>query len=207
MRWSVTDAMIGVICPSRFEYRALDHRKIFGKHAACAVSGMGKVRASYACSELLRRAPGIKAILLIGFAGALTDNLEIGAVVEPFTFIEQDYNAEPFERFPNLIKKKHAARLLKGSREAVMLTQDKFLKENPYRGGPYEKKYKTLACDMESYAVAHFCQEMKIKYTVAKIISDRADHSADHDFLKSCRELSPKLNHITWELVNRLRQA
>ena len=206
MRWSVIDAMIGVICPSRFEYRALDHRKMFGKQAMCMVSGMGKIRAAYACSELLRRAPKIKAILLIGFAGALTDNLEIGAVVEPFTFIEQDYNAEPFETFPNLIKKKHAARLLKDSRDAVMLTQDKFLKENPYRGGPYEKKYKTLACDMESYAVAHFGHEARIRFSVVKLISDIADKNADHDFLKACRRLSPKLNRTVLASIEALRK-
>ena len=41
--------------------------------------------------------PHLKSIFLVGFAGALTPSLKIGDVVEPSTFIEQDYNAEPLE--------------------------------------------------------------------------------------------------------------
>ena len=82
-----------------------------------------------------------------------------------------------------------------------MLTQDRFLKENPYRGGPYAKKYKTLACDMESYAVAYFCKEARLRFASLKLISDSADHAADHDFLKACRDLSPKLNRVVLQAV------
>ena len=136
---------------------------------------------------------------MIGFAGSLSKGLEIGDVVEPALFIEQDYNAEPFEKFPNRIRRK-GKRLLTESVDGVMLTQDKFLKENPYLHSS-QKGFKNLACDMESYAVVHFCEKRNIRYAVAKIISDRADSTADHDFLKACRELSPKLNRITLELA------
>lgn len=162
---------------------------------------MGKLRALYACANLVRQNPKLKSILLIGFAGGLTSHLKIGDVIEPTTFIEQDYNAEPLEKFPNMLVRKGAKRFLGESRDAVMLTQDRFLKSNPYKHTPYEKKFKAIACDMESYAVAFFCEKLKMKYAVVKIISDCADESADHDFLKACRELSPKLNRLTLELV------
>ncbi len=142
---------------------------------------------------------------LIGFAGALTPDLKVGDIIEPDQFIEQDYNAEPFEKFPNIIKR-NQKKLLRDSLDAVMLTQDKFLKENPYKDGPYAKKYKRLACDMESYAVAHFCEMARVNYHVVKLISDSADESADHDFLKACRELSPRLNSLVLESIQKIHE-
>ena len=164
---------------------------------------MGKVRVLYACADLVRKYPKLRAIALIGFAGALTPNLKIGDVIEPNVFIEQDYNAEPFEKFPHILRRKHP-RWLKGSSDAVMLTQDKFLKDNPLKGGADEKKFKKVVCDMESYAMAYFCAQSKLRYAIAKIVSDCADDTADHDFLKACVALSPKLNQITLQLLDKL---
>lgn len=195
--------MIGVICPSSFEYKALDRKFIQKKNGVIFLSGMGKVRVLCACADLVRKYPELRAIALIGFAGALTPNLKIGDVVEPNVFIEQDYNAEPLEKFPHILRRKHS-RWLKGSSDAVMLTQDKFLKDNPLKGGADEKKFKKVVCDMESYAAAYFCERQKIRYAVVKIISDCADDSADHDFLKACRGLSLKLNDVTLKLICKL---
>jgi len=199
--------VIGIICPSQFEYEALDRKTLQEKHVALVTSGMGKLRASHACFMLREEHPDLEAILLIGFAGALTPNLKIGDVIEPNTFIEQDYNAEPLEKFPNQIQKARPTQLLPESRDAVMLTQDKFLKENPYRDGPYAEKFKHLACDMESYAVAFFCRVAQIDCAVVKLISDCADETADHDFLKACQELSPKLNRVVLQAVDAIRDS
>ncbi len=194
--------MIGVICPSIFEYKALSRVKFPKKNVTLVKSGMGKVRALDAC-HVLARQRRLEAILLVGFAGSLTDSLKIGDVIEPNVFIEQDYNAEPFEKFPNRIEKK--GKLLAESHQAAMLTQDRFLTENPYRGTAYEKRYKKLACDMESYAVAYFCRLYRVRYSVVKLISDTADPQADHDFLKACRQLSPKLNRVVSQAVSAIK--
>jgi adenosylhomocysteine nucleosidase len=196
--------MIGVICPSQFEYRALDRKKLSRQGTVLICPGMGKVRTVIGCAKLLKDYPKLRFILLIGFAGGLTKNLQIGDVVEPRTFIEQDYNAEPFEKFPNKIRRKNARAYFKGSKNAVMLTQDRFLTSNPYQDGPYAKKYKTLTCDMESYAVAQFCKNFKLDYAVIKLISDVADENADHDFLKACRKLAPKLNRVVLKAIKSL---
>lgn len=187
--------MLGIICPSAFEFKALDRKKLASLGAAFVVSGMGKVRAATACAELQMKHRDLKSILLIGFAGGLTADLSTGDVIEPSVFVEQDYNAEPFEKFPNILRQSPRP-LLAESRPAVMLTQDRFLKDNPYKGSALEKKFKTLACDMESYAVAYYCRKRRLRCAVVKIISDQADGTADHDFLKACRELSPKLNEV-----------
>lgn len=196
--------VIGVICPSVFEYRALDRAALQRRGAEVVQSGMGKLRAMHACAKLHHRHPSLRHILLVGFAGGLTAHLSIGAVVEPFLFIEQDYFAEPFEKFPNQIRRPHFKKLLSESIKAVMLTQDRFLKDNPYRRGPYAKKFKTIACDMESYAVAYYCKESAIPYSVIKLISDLANRAADHDFLKACRVLAPRLNQTVLNAVEKV---
>ncbi len=187
--------MIGVICPSTFEYDVLHHSHIEDTGVKLIHSGMGKLRAAWACHELFSRDKA-EGVLLIGFAGGLTRDLSIGDVVEPHTFIEQDYFAEPFEKFPNKVVSVHGP-LVDGSVKATMLTQDRFLTENPYK----DSAVGPTACDMESYAVAHFCQKSGRRYHVVKLISDVADENADHDFLKACRELSPKLNRIVKESI------
>lgn len=195
--------MIGVLCPSRFEYRFLD-RVGFGRRAALVCGGMGKVRTAVACHGLLTTRPKVNGLLLIGFAGGLTASLRVGDVIEPSVFIEQDYNAEPFERFPNTLRKRNGKKLLTHSLDAAMLTQDRFLTENPYKNGPYAKKHPRLACDMESYAFAYFCERAKVPYSVVKLVSDSADENADHDFLTACRRLAPALSAAAGEAVEKL---
>src|SRR5437660_889165 len=125
--------MVGVLCPSAFEYKMLDRVRLRRAGAAIEVSGMGKVRSILGALRLCEKNPGMQSILLIGYAGGLTAGLSIGDVIEPDIFIEQDYFAEPFEKFPNRIKIS-ARRLIAGSHRVTMLTQDRFLTENPYKG-------------------------------------------------------------------------
>ncbi len=139
----------------------------------------------------------------MGFAGGLTPDLKVGDLVEPTLFIEHDYDARPFERYPNLIKKSDSR-----TPHVAMLTQDRFLKENPYKKGQvFLGKIKSLACDMESYAVAYFCEHSKIRYSVVKLISDVADKNADHDFLKACRALAPKLRTTVLEALGTMQST
>ena len=196
--------MTGVLCPSIFEYRSLDIPRLKKAGAVVVLSGMGKLRAMYACAELKRRNKGLRHILLIGFAGGLTDNLKVGDVTQPSLFIEQDYFAEPFEKFPNQIRQERSKKILPGAEDVVMLTQDRFLTENPYQKGPYAKKFKKIACDMESYAVAYYGQRSGVPYHVIKLISDSADKNAEHDFLTACKRLAPKLNETVLDAVRSL---
>ncbi len=185
--------MVGIICPSEFEYKVLRHDHLSKRKVALIKSGMGKLKSLYGCHKLASEHK-LRHILLVGFAGALTSSLKVGDIIEPDVFIEQDFNAEPLEKFPHLLLKKPNKKILPESLTALMLTQDRFLTENPYKKSAYAKKYKRIACDMESYAVAYFCKEARIKFSVIKLISDCADESADHDFLNNCIKLSPKLN-------------
>ncbi len=192
--------MIGIICPSAFEYKALSKALFKDKRVDVVLSGMGKVRALHAASKLHKKHSSLQWILLIGFAGGLTPDLKVGDLIEPSEFVEQDYCAEPFEKFPNKISIKTPS-LVRSSKRSIILTQDRFLTENPYAKSKKPKKVKSIACDMESYAVAYFCKTEKIKFKVIKLISDSADKNADHDFLKACTKLAPKLNQVVLSAV------
>lgn len=203
--------MIGILCPSAFEYQALRSLKFPKSAATFFVSGMGKVRSLHACHEIRRKHSGLKGILLVGFAGGLTPDLNVGDLVEPTLFIEHDYDARPFERYPNCIKKggrgSSGVRLFPAAIDSAMLTQDRFLKENPYaKLGSSPVKNKPVACDMESYAVAYFCERSKLRYSAVKLISDTADENADHDFLKACKKLAPALVRTVSEGVRRMQR-
>ena len=192
--------MTGIVCPSIFEYRFLRSVKLDTRRVKLVLSGMGKLRALHACHELLRNHPKLDRILLVGYAGSLSNALRIGDLIEPDTFIEQDYDARPFEPFPHTVKFS-GGKLFSHSKRATMLTQDRFLKQNPFKGTSLAKRYPRLACDMESYAVAFFCKSKKIRFSALKFISDSADGSADHDFLKACRALAPELRRVVSETV------
>ncbi len=192
--------MTGVLCPSVFEYRYLRSVKL-GRRAVLTLSGMGKVRALHACHELLREHPKLERILLVGYAGSLSPSLRVGDLIEPDVFIEQDYDARPLERFPHTLRFPRAPKRFGHSKRAAMVTQDRFLKENPFSGTPLARRHPNLACDMESYAVAFFCRSKRVAFQALKFISDSADGSADHDFLKACRELAPELKRVVREAV------
>lgn len=194
--------MIGIICPSSFEYNVLEASNLDKRLAVLICSGMGKVRAATAC-HLLMKNSGIDQLLMVGFAGALSSDLQIGDRIEPKTYIEYDYCAEPFEIYPNVISRSEVA-LFSDSKHPVMLTQDRFLTSNPYKGSELESEYPSVACDMESYALIHFCQATGIQGRVVKIISDVADASADHDFLNNCKKLAPFFNDTVQSTIRYL---
>ncbi len=195
---------VGVLCPSAFEYEAL-RRLAPQAHAAILLSGMGKVRAAWGVHELKRKFPALKHLLLAGFAGGLK-GLKIGDLIEPRTVVEQDYCAEPFEKFPNLIRLT-GPRLVKGSKDAVLLTQDRFLKENPYAADGEAMSHARLACDMEAYAVVWTAKKLGLNCSVLKLISDEADADADHDFLKACTRLRPRLQTVLTEAIVALKKS
>ncbi len=189
--------MVLVICPSIFEYRFLKSLRL-PKDTRLVLSGMGKLRALHACHEAC---PAPSYILLVGYAGSLSRSLRIGDLIEPDVFIEQDYDARPFELFPHRVRSLYR-KLFARSKRAVMLTQDRFLTENPFAGTPFARRYPNLACDMESYAVAFYCRLKRVPFSVLKFISDSADGSADHDFLKACQRLAPALRRTVLQALS-----
>ena len=168
--------MTGIIIPSEFESKVIK----FPHH----VSNMGKINAACAVYDLV--AKGFDRILLTGFCGGL-DNVSIGEVIEPDTFIEGDYDVSPLEKYPNMI-------ITPKVTGYTMISQDKFLKENRY-----SFSVNKCATDMESYAVAAVCLKLNVKFQVIKIVSDIVGNNSVDDFLDSCTKLAPKINDVIYE--------
>ncbi len=192
--------MIGIICPSIFEYRYIRSMKLPVKKATIVRSGMGKLRALDACYRLKTEHPRLQRILLIGYAGGLS-GLKVGDLIEPNTFLEYDFDARPFEKYPHKLQFKQK-KIFSHSRRCAILTQDRFLTSNPLEGTPLGKQYPVMACDMESYAVAYFSKISGIPVSIFKLISDEADAHAEHDFLKACKDLSGKLKACVQQAID-----
>ncbi len=192
--------MIGIICPSVFEYRYIRSLKLPTQKATIVRSGMGKIRALDACYRLKIAHPRLKRILLIGYAGGLS-GLKVGDLIEPGTFFEYDYDARPLEPYPHTLRLKQP-KLFSHSRRAAILTQDRFLTSNPLKGTPLGKQYPVMACDMESYSVAYFSKKTGIPVSIFKLISDEADANAEHDFLKACKDLSTELKACVQQAID-----
>lgn len=193
---------IGVIVPSFFEAQFV--KRVGMKNTKFAVSGMGKLRASWAVRTMFQE--GCKAILLTGFAGGL-QHLQKGDVVTAIKAIEGDYDTQPLERFPNFIPCKPLA--VKDSKMCFFVSQDKFLSKNIYAGTQifeHGGEHRTVATDMEAYAVAFAGKSLNIPVFIVKMISDTVDGDSEKDFLSACSQMSDRLNEVISESISLIRK-
>ena len=167
--------MTAIVVPSEFESKVITHPH--------HVSGMGKIRATCAVYDLASK--GYKEITLVGFCGGIK-NVSVGEVVMPTYFLEADYNVSPLEVYPNLI----------GIGNCLMISQDKFLTNNPY-----DFECEKIVTDMESYAMAYACQHLGIEFKCVKIVSDIVGSNSHVDFLESCNKYSGLLNELIGEII------
>lgn len=76
----------------------------------------------------------------------------------------------------------------------LIASGDKFIADPQEHGDLvfYNKENKTLAVEMEGAAVAQVCEDHNIPYTIMRIISDKADHSAAIDFQAFITDIASK---------------
>jgi len=177
----MSNPSIGIIIPSKFEseFISIPHH----------VSGMGKINVIHKVYELSKV---YDKIVLFGFCGGLK-GVEIGEIVKPCLFVEGDYDVSPLEEYPHQL-------LQTGRLSCAMISQDRFLKTNPYTFD-----FDKAVTDMESYAFVDTCLRLNIKYEVVKIVSDIVGENSEKDFLESCRKLAPKLEKVISENIISIR--
>lgn len=193
---------IGVIVPSFFEAQFV--KRVGMKNTKFGVSGMGKLRASWAVRTMAQE--GCEAILLTGFAGGL-QHLEKGDVVTAIKAIEGDYDTRPLEEFPNSILCRPLQ--IEDSKMCFFISQDKFLTENIYADSKifeHGGEHRTMAIDMEAYAVAFAGKSLGIPVFIVKMISDTVDGDSEKDFLSACSKMSPRLNEVIGESISLIRK-
>lgn len=170
----------------------------------CVLSkcGVGKVHAA-ACAQTmaLRFAP--EAVLNIGVAGALRDDLQIGDIVIGQCAVQHDVDTTPFGDPPGLISGINLVEIpcdegltgliqqavreagLRGVTAAIA-TGDRFV------AAPAEKRalaraFSAAACDMEGGAIAQVCYEMHVPYAAYRAISDTVE-GAETEYTLNLRD-------------------
>jgi adenosylhomocysteine nucleosidase len=172
------------------------HRGVLHGHEAVAVvSGIGKTAVATTTTLLIQHF-GARAILLIGVAGRVSEELSVGDVVVATHLVHHDLDASPiFPRYhvPTLGVARLATDELvstlasaaardfiaaDGQRakvaEGLVLSGDQFL--GPAQIGDLRGRFPDgLAVEMEGAAVAQVCIEAGTPYAVVRSISDDGD--------------------------------
>ncbi len=135
------------------------------------VTGMGKTAAAVATTRaLVGRDHGRLVVVNIGTAGALRDGM--GGIYLPGTAVNHDMNAEairalgydPQETLP-----------IRGGDDTVLASGDVFVADPLVRAGLAQRAH---LVDMEGYAVAYACRQLRVAVRLVKHVSDNADASA-----------------------------
>ena len=209
---------IGFLVPTDGEARVIP---VLNKHLTCAGYGAGKVAACAAAAELIFH-KHCDTIIIWGAAGAMSKRVHVNDIVVGAQVAYRDFNIAPLcgstgvgwvqgfaENVFVELDKNLRAMLLKQLKktfpgrnvmEGVICSGDQFMQLKP--DDPHNRvESNSDAVDMESVAVAHFCQALNknIKVGIIRVISDNADGNAGIDFcafLDSFAEMSEK----TYEL-------
>ncbi len=161
----------------------------------CVASGVGKVAAAMAATELILRY-NVEALLITGIAGAIKQNIAVGDLVLGNSVIQYDVDARPlFSRFEVPFRK--SALFLVSERQTSSLrlameracsnsdkrevnihqgligSADCLLREQHRAKAICNELPELLCVDMESAAVAQVAEDYQVNFLVFRIISDQ----------------------------------
>lgn len=194
--------------------------KINEKPVAVFISGCGKVNAAFGATILLTQST-IKNVVMIGVAGALRNNLNIGDIVIGNSFVQHDMDARPIcKRFEipyeiestfyadNMLHQAIHSAAEKTGRKTIsgqIASGDLFLSNIIQKKDLTAELGDALCVDMETAAAAQVCKFAGIPFGAARIISDAADNSAHIDFNTFVKETaSVACAEITKNLLQNL---
>ena len=176
-----------------------------GEDVVCVVSRIGKVAAATTATILLERFQP-RALVMTGLAGGVDERLGIGDIVIADRLIQHDLDARPlFPQFevpllgvtefpadPALSTKlATAAEKLVGEKRVwrgLIASGDQFFASIEATTALRARVPAALAVEMEGAAVAQVCYEHGVRFGIARVISDTANHGAAVDFSKFLTE-------------------
>ena len=163
--------------------------------------GIGKVNAAI-CAQVLISVFKVRAIINIGVAGAVKDDLDVLDIVISTDVQQHDFDASGFgyklgeiprmekSVFPanqNLIQKALEAteEALKGNKviRGRIISGDIFVSSITLKQSLLEN-FEACCTEMEGAAIGHTCYVNNIPFVVIRSISDKADGSAHDNFNK-----------------------
>lgn len=153
--------------------------KLGGREVAIVEGGVGQKAAGRATAEAIKFYQP-KWVVSAGFAGGLNETLRRGQIVMADEVI--NLAGETIRVDLRLDRESLAA--TKGLHVGRLLTVDSILRE-PAERRDLAAKHGSIACDMETFAVAAACRQQGIPFLAIRIISDAVDD-----------ELPPEIEHL-----------
>lgn len=166
---------------------------VFGQEIVLACAGMGKVNAAL-CAHTLIREFGAEAVINIGIAGAMAQDMHTMDVVigTELRFHDQDPCMVKYYPFTEvfyadkalaaLAEKACAAVELCGKvRSGRVITGDVFVNDAATKARLVER-FSPLCTEMEGAAIAHAAFVNQVPFLVIRTMSDSADDGADNSY-------------------------
>lgn len=202
---------------------------IFGKRYCCfdlsdgertisftgILCGVGKVNAAAGTAFLMSFEPDY--IINIGLSGGIS-GIGRGETAISTTLCEHDFDVSPLGYEvgvkPDSETVHSSSKLLFDHFSAVypniksghMVTGDCFVSDDGLRCKLAEK-YKAIACDMESSAVAAVCADSGVGFLAVRRISDDAGNTAHSDYRAAVGDLEENLVQIVMSAVKKMLDA
>jgi adenosylhomocysteine nucleosidase len=170
------------------------------KRVIVCKSGVGKVNAAV-CTQLLIDSFDVRTVIFTGVAGALHPDLDIGDIVISTDCMQHDMDVTalgfsrgviPYQENsifladPNLlsIAYKSCSRLFKGKAlKGRILSGDQFIANRDTVKQLYVEM-EGVCTEMEGASVAQVCFMNDVPYVIIRSMSDKADGSADTNFIE-----------------------
>lgn len=194
--------------------------EIAGKKAVVARCGVGKVHAAMCAQAMITGFP-VTALLNLGVAGAIDNMLNIGDVVISEDLVHHDMSTGitggPAGQVPGLDVLTFTAddKLAKSARDAYnsvfeagtgkvhhgrIATGDQFI-DIPARKQWISENFGALCVEMEGAAIGQVCYLNKIPFVVIRAISDKADGSAEMDFLEFVAQAAENSSKVVVQMM------
>lgn len=199
------------------------YKCIYKEHNFIVMSlGYGKVNISsslrYLCDKY-----NIKAVITVGTAGSITDNIDIFSAVIPSSSLQFDVDFMPLgytaAQIPNLSKAVYKTNedlsdcLKKASSicgvsytDALIATSDMFV-SNYNLASSIRREYNAGSVDCESGSVGEFCYINDISYAVVKVISNFANNNAVKQYNLYDKESSKIAQRIIYKFLKEFYEA
>ena len=194
--------------------------EIAGKKAVAARCGVGKVHAAMCAQTMITSFP-VTAVLNLGVAGAIDNVLNIGDVVISEDLVHHDMTTGtaggPVGQVPGLdvlaftaddklaksaiyaynavfegsTGKVHHGRIATGDQFIDIAERKQWISEN----------FRALCVEMEGAAIGQVCYLNKIPFVAIRAISDKADGSAEMDFLEFVAQAAENSSKIVVQMM------
>lgn len=173
--------------------------KLRGKDVVVVKCGVGKVNSAM-CTQMLISEFGVDALVNIGVAGALHDELDVNDIVISTDAVEYDMDTTAFgdpkgviprmdcsefkadeklsdAAYNAAVKENKGHKVMRGR----IATGDLFVADMAVKE-ELVKDFNAYCCEMEGAAMAHVCYLNKTPYVIIRSMSDKADGSAEVSF-------------------------